>query len=201
MEKQQAELEINMIKKIMEDSRKIVIDDGMGYIIWGILIVIGLLGTYFSILFREYNYIMWLWIAAIGAGWVYTIIVHAKRGHREKVKTFAGKILGALWFSSGVAMTIVGFIGAGSGSFGPYTISPLMSVILGTAYFVTGVIYGQNWLRNLSIGWWLGAIITFIWTGMNSLLIFAFMMIVLQIIPGIILFKKFKKEFQANLNG
>jgi hypothetical protein len=74
MEKQQAESEISMIKKIMDDSRKIVIDDGKGYIIWGILIVIGLFGTYFSVLYKVYHYIMWLWIAVIGAGWIYTII-------------------------------------------------------------------------------------------------------------------------------
>jgi hypothetical protein len=201
MEKQQAELEINMIKKIMDDSRKIVIDDGKGYIIWGILIVIGLLGTYFSILYRTYHYIMWLWIVAIGAGWVYTIIVQAKRGHKKKAQTLAGKILGALWFSCGIAMTMIGFLGTASGAIGAYTISPMMAVILGIAYFVTGVIYGQGWLRNLSIGWWLGAVITFIWSGMNSLLVFVFMMAALQILPGIILYKKFKKEFQTNLNG
>jgi hypothetical protein len=201
MEKQKAELEISMIKQIMDDSKKIVVDDGKGYIIWGILIVIGLLGTYFSILSKHYYYIGWLWIISIGIGWVYTIIVHAVKDHKKKVKTFAGKILGALWFSCGVAMTIVGFVGAGSNSYGPYTISPLMAVILGIAYFVTGVIYGQPWVRNLSIGWWIGAVVIFIWKDMNSLLVFAGMMIMFQIIPGIILYTKFKKEYLANLNG
>jgi hypothetical protein len=201
MEKQQAELEINMIKQIIDDSKKIVIDDGKGFIIWGVLIVIGLLGTYFFIPLRLYEYISWLWITVIGIGWVYTIIIHAVKDHKKKVKTFAGKILGALWFSCGVSMTIVGFIGTGSGSYGAYTISPLMSVILGIAYFVTGIIYGRAWVRNLAIGWWIGAIVTFIWTGMYSLLVFAVMMIMLQVIPGIILYSKFKNEYQTNLNG
>jgi hypothetical protein len=201
MEKQQAELEINMIKQIIDDSKKIVIDDGKGFIIWGVLIVIGLLGTYFFVPLRLYEYISWLWITVIGIGWVYTIIIHAVKDHKKKVKTFAGKILGALWFSCGVSMTIVGFIGTGSGSYGAYTISPLMSVILGIAYFVTGIIYGRAWVRNLAIGWWIGAIVTFIWTGMYSLLVFAVMMIMLQVIPGIILYSKFKNEYQTNLNG
>jgi hypothetical protein len=201
MEKQQAELEINMIKQIIDDSKKIVVDDGKGFIIWGVLIVIGLLGTYFFIPLRLYEYISLLWIAVIGIGWVYTIIIHAVKDHKKKVKTFAGKILGALWFSCGVSMTIVGFVGTGTGSYGAYTISPLMSVILGIAYFVTGIIYGRAWVRNLAIGWWIGAIVTFIWTGMYSLLVFAVMMIALQVIPGIILYSKFKNEYQANLNG
>ena len=198
MEKHNAELEISMIKQIMDDSKKIVVDDGKGYIIWGALIVIGLLGTYFLILGKLYEYIGWLWIASIGAGWVYTIIIHAVKGHKKKVRTFAGKILGAVWFSCGITMTIVGFVGTGTGSFGAYTISPMMSVILGIAYFVTGVINGQGWVRNLAAGWWIGAIVTFIWTGINSLLVFAGMMVVLQIIPGIVLYSKFKKEYQAD---
>lgn len=201
MEKQQAELEISMIKQIMDDSKKIVVDDGKGYIIWGILIVIGMLGTYFLILSGLYNYIGWLWIASIGAGWLYTLIKYAVGDHKKKVQTFAGKILGAVWLSSGISMTIVGFVGTGSGSYGAYTISPLISVILGIAYFVTGVIYGQPWVRNLSAGWWIGSIATFIWSGRNSLLLFAVLMILLQIIPGIILYSKFKKEYQVKLNG
>lgn len=197
MEKHNAELEISMIKQIMDDSKKIVVDDGKGYIIWGVLIVIGLLGTYFLILSRLYSYIGWLWITSIGAGWIYTIIVNAVKGHKKKVRTFAGKILGALWFSCGISMTIVGFVGTGTGSYGAYIISPLMAVILGVAYFVTGFIYGMAWVRNLAVGWWIGAIVTFIWTGMYSLLVFAGMMIALQIIPGIIMYSKFKKEYQA----
>jgi len=201
MEKQQAESEISMIKQIMDDSKRIVVDDGKGYIIWGALIVIGLLGTYFLILSKLYNYIGWLWIVVIGSGWIFTIIINVVKGHKKKVRTFAGKILGALWFSCGITMTIVGFVGTGSGSFGAYTISPMMAVILGIAYFVTGVIYGLPWVRNIAAGWWIGAIVTFIWSGMYSLLVFAGMMIVLQIIPGIILYSKFKKEYQAKLNG
>ena len=194
MEKQQAELEINMIKQIMDDSKKIVVDDGKGYIIWGILIVIGLVGTYILIQSRLYEFIGWLWVASIGAGWVYTIFKHVISGHKKKVRTFAGKILGALWFSCGITMTLIGFVGTGTGSYGAYTISPLMAVVLGIAYFVTGIIYGQPWVRNLAAGWWLGAVATFIWSGMYSLLVFAGMMIVLQIIPGIILYSKFNKE-------
>jgi len=201
MEKQQAELEISMIKQIMEDSKKIVVEDGKGYITWGILVVIGMLGTYFLILDRLFSYIGWLWIATIGLGWIYTFASSFRKNPEKKVRTFAGKILGAVWVSCGIAMTMVGFVGTASGAIGAYTISPMMAVILGIAYFVTGIVYGLPWVRNLAIGWWIGAIVTFFWSGMNSLLAFAAMMIAFQIIPGIILYSKFKKEYRINVNG
>ncbi len=170
MEKQQAELEINMIKQIMDDSRKIVVDDGKGYIIWGILIVIGLLGTYFLILEKLSNYIGWVWLGSIGLGWIYTLLKHFRKTYRKRVQTFAGKILGAVWLSCGIAMTMIGFVGTGTGAIGAYSISPMMSVILGVAYFVSGIVYGQPWIKNLAYGWWAGAIATFILTGRESLI-------------------------------
>lgn len=201
MEKQQAELEINMIKKIMEDSRKIVVNDGLGFIIWGVLVLIGLLSTYYIILSKQYAYSLWVWVVLIGGGWAYTFIYYWKKERKQKVKTLAGKILGGLWISAGVAMSLIGFAGSLTGFIGGYQISPLLSVILGIAYFVSGIVYGQLWIRNLSIGWWAGAVVMFIWPGLHTLLIFAGMMAFLQIIPGIVLYSKFKKEYQPINNG
>jgi hypothetical protein len=117
MEKQQAELEINMIKKIMDDSRKIVIDDGIGYIVWGVLVMIGHLATYYAIMEKMYNYIGWIWIILIGAGWVYSIVVNIRKEARRKVKTMAGKILGGVWISAGISMTVIGFAAGNRGSY------------------------------------------------------------------------------------
>lgn len=201
MEKQQAELEINMIKKIMEDSRKIVIDDGIGYIVWGILVLMALLSTYFSIISKQYTYIPWVWIVLMGCGWVYTIIHYWRKESKSKVKTFAGKILGGLWISVGIAMSLVGFAAPFTRSVASYAISPLISIVLGIAYFVSGIVYGQPWIRNLAIGWWAGALLMLVWPGLHTLLIFAGMMTLLQILPGIILYRKFKKDYQPEING
>jgi hypothetical protein len=201
MEKQQAELEINMIKKIMEDSRRIVIDDGVGYIIWGVLVMAGLIATYAAIISHNYQYIPWAWIILMGGGWIYTIIINVKKERRRKIRTFAGKILGGLWISSGIAMTIIGFAGPGTGAISGYAVSPMISIVLGVAYFVSGIVYSQPWIRNLAIGWWAGAVLMLLWPGSYTLLVFAAMMALLQVLPGIILYHKFKKEYKPNKNG
>ena len=201
MEKQQAELEINMIKKIMDDSRRIVTDDGVGYIIWGVLVIAGLLSTYFAITFEKYNYILWAWVILIGGGWIYTIVINVKKDRNRKVRTLAGKILGGLWVSAGIAMTLIGFIGTSTGAIRGYAISPMMSIVLGIAYFVSGIVYSQPWIRNLAIGWWAGAVLMMLWPGSYTLLVFAAMMALLQVLPGIILYLKWKKEYKPNTNG
>jgi len=42
----QAEIELSFIKKVIEDSKKITVDNGMGFILWGILGVAGIILTY-----------------------------------------------------------------------------------------------------------------------------------------------------------
>ena len=50
MEKNQAELELSVIKKIMEDSRNVVMDNGIHYIFWGIIVTAALLVNYIMLL-------------------------------------------------------------------------------------------------------------------------------------------------------
>jgi hypothetical protein len=198
METKQAELEITLIKKMMEDSRKIIVCDGKDYIVWGCLVLIGLVGTYISIT-MEISYVVgWLWIIVIGIGWIYSLVIHWFISAKDRVHTLAGKILGGISISCGIAMTLIGFLGTYSGALEEWGISPMMSIVLGVAYFVSGIIYGQPWVKYLSFGWWGGAIVMFLFPGMHILLIFAAMMILFQIIPGIIFYIKWKKELKVN---
>ncbi len=193
MNEQQALQDLSYIKEIMRDSRKAFVDNGIGYIVWGIIIVLGLLSTYFFVIYDVEAYGL-NWIILVTIGWIFSIVGAKKEREKKKAATFAEKILGAVWFSAGVAMTIIGFLGPISGAIRDVFISPVISIILGMAYFVSGFIYGAKWITLLSLGWWAGAILMFFWPGMQVFWIMIFMMISLQIIPGIILYKQAKAE-------
>ena len=60
------------IRQIMNDSKNIIIDNGMGFVIWGILVVIGLTITYAKIQFEWLIDTRIVWAVLIGAGWLYT---------------------------------------------------------------------------------------------------------------------------------
>ncbi|MCX7878150.1 MAG: hypothetical protein N2510_05840, partial [Ignavibacteria bacterium] len=61
------------------------------------------------------------------------------------------------------------------------------------SYSVSGEIQQMNWFKFISLGWWSGGILLFIFPGLHSLLVFAVMMICFQLIPGVILYRRFKK--------
>ena len=185
--------ELAFIKNIISQSRKSFALNGKPYIFWGILIVIGLFLEYIrGIDLIEFNYMFIVWILLIAIGWGYAYVDSRKHKRESPSRTLAGKILGGMWLACGISMTIVGFLGTISGAIKGVYVSPVLSLILAIAYFLTGIIYDYKWQRNLSIGWWLGAIFMFFFPGEHTVLIMALMMIFLQIVPGIILLNKVK---------
>ncbi len=200
METRQAELELSLIKKMMDDSRKISLDNGWHFIYWGSLVTAALLINYILIITRSSpDYIGWMWFIMMIGGAIAGGILEKRHEKKKQVHTIAGRIIGSLWFASGIAMFIYGFLGSVSGGYNPVYICPVISTSLGISYYTSGEIQQIRLLKNIAFGWWAGAILLFFLPGIHTLLIFAIMMICFQIVPGIMLNKKFKKDIEAEL--
>ena len=196
----QAELELSVIKKIMEDSRNIVCNNGWHYIFWGIIVSTALIANYILLLMKSADYyIGWMWFALMIGAAITGSIYERRADKKRRVKTFAGELLGSLWFSGGIAMFMFGFIGTISGAYNPIYICPVISTVLGVTFYVSGEIQQLKWQKNLSYGWWAGAILLFFVPSIHTLIIFAAMMIFLQVVPGIIMNRKWKKEMNTVL--
>ena len=201
METKQAELELTVIKKIMEDSRRINLDNGIHYIFWGVLVTFALIINYILLITKtNMNYIGLIWFVLMISGAIIDGIIGRRQNKKAKVHTYAGNILGALWIASGIAMFMFGFLGTVTKAYNPIFISPIISVSLGVSFFTSGAIQQINWLRNIAFGWWIGAVFMFIFPSVHTLLIFAIMLICLQVIPGIILNKKSKEYISEDEN-
>ena len=195
METKNAELELSLIKKMMEDSRRLNIDNGIHYIFWGILVTIALLINYTMLLLKvPGNYIGLAWFILMLSGALIDGIIGRRQSKSSNVTTFTSRIMGSLWFASGIAMFMYGFLGVISKAYNPLFICPIISTSLGISYFTSGAIQQIKWLQNISFGWWAGAAFMFIFPSVHTLLIFAVMMICLQVIPGLILNKKSKQD-------
>ncbi len=185
--------ELLFIKKVITDSQKIVVDNGMGYIIWGVITALGMIGGYIKFkLDLPFNYV-WIWTVLIPMGWLFSYFYYYKK-RPNKVDTFAGRILGNLWFSFGVCLSIVGFGGYFSGAIRGENIASIMAVIMGGAFYLSSTIYGSGWYKLLGVTWWLGGILLFFVVNENQFLIFAGLMIFCQILPGIISYRKYKAQ-------
>ncbi len=91
-------------------------------------------------------------------------------------------------------MMITGFIATTSGALKGVYVFPVLCIILGIAFYVSSFLHNEKWMKLLSLGWWVGAIIMFYFPSIHIILIFAAMMTFFQIIPGLFFYNKYKKE-------
>jgi hypothetical protein len=188
--------ELLFIKKVIQDSRKIVADNGMGFIVWGVLVAIGMLFGYVRFKFLpnlQFDYI-WAWVILIGAGWVFSYFNYYRKPEC-KVSTFAGRILGTLWFSFGISMSVVGFGGYFSGAIRGDYISSIIAITLGAAYYISSVLYEWKALKLVGLLWWVGGFAMFYIHDATQFLFMAFLIIFGQVVPGIITYRKYKAQF------
>lgn len=188
-----AEDELQIIKKIVQDSRNAVADKGWHYIYWGVIVTLTLLTNYLMVLNRvSMNSQGMLWFVTMISASIAEMIITKRIEKDEKEKTFSGKLLSVLWGLSGACMFMFGFVGTLSGAYNPVSIFPMISSVLGAAYFISGTIQQVKWLKFIAFCWWIGALFMFLQPGIHSMLIFAGMLVIFQIIPGFILYSKWK---------
>ncbi len=196
MDEKTALEELQFIRKIVDEGKRSVVYNGKDYIFWGIIVIAGMMATFIAHMNHLYfNYFL-IWVVLIPIGWAYSL--YNRREHKIKFpSTYAGKLIAAVWGSAGIAMTIIGFIGTSSGTIKPMAISPILSIIMGAAYYISGKIVDIKWISMLSLGWWIGGIVLLYVTNVYSFLIMALLMLFFQTIPGIIIYKNYKEEMAA----
>jgi len=191
-----AEQELTMIRKIMQDSQKKILADGRPFIAWGVAFAIATGVTYFA---ATQNISMgpWIWYVAMAVAGIYTI--YAVVNSRNLPETFASRIIGTIWGACGGAIGIVATAGGISHSVSGEGLLMIISIILGIAYLISGVVYGLPWIRNLAFGWWAGGIAIGFINSYHVLGIYLFMLVAFEVVPGIILYRRAKQSQDVQL--
>ena len=184
--------ELQFIKKVIEESKRSIVYNGMDYIIWGALVIIGMLSTYsLAVSGIRFNF-LYVWLMLIPIGWGFSFY-NRKYCTGKSPKTITTKAIGAVWFGAGICMTLVGFGGPVLGGMHGMFISPVLAIICGGGYFVAGRILDSKPTTYLSLGWWIGGIILFMVHSINQMLIMSALMLFFQTIPGILVYRKYKR--------
>ncbi|MBN2829364.1 MAG: hypothetical protein JXR56_03465, partial [Candidatus Cloacimonetes bacterium] len=138
-------------------------------------------------------YFMFMWGGLILIGWLIAMfgIKRQKSGSRAK-------LLGSIWMATGISLSMIPFLGVISGLLSAKGIAPVLSCVLGTAYYITGALNEYKWMKLVALGWWIGAVVLFLWTACENYLLFSMMMILLQVLPGIKMNKLWKEQNKSN---
>jgi hypothetical protein len=192
--------ELQYIRKIIDDSRAAFVEDGKPYIMWGLIVAIGMGFTYFSALTQRDIGVGWAWLVLVLFGWGSIIYyMFQKKKQPARARSFVDRIQGSIWGACGgtlglALILILNFPHSGNAPQldSIYTCF-VASLILGIAYFLSGIANDLNWLRNVGFAWWAGAIVMYLWPTVHVLGIYAGMLLLFQVVPGIILQRRYKR--------
>lgn len=196
MEKQQAQEDLQFIRRMLDETRRTVVDNGMHYINWSVMPALGILGTYIVGLTQSPSaYIFWIWTAVVTIGWIISLLIGMK-GERKRTPNFAERILTAVWVGAGITMTITAFAGMISEAFSPQAIPALIATIMGIPFLISGMAYDLKWFKSLAAVWWIAGIIFFFWNSFHTLAALGLLMILCQTIPGIYLYRSYGSQYK-----
>ncbi len=197
--------ELQYIRKIIDDSRASFVEDGIPYIIWGLLVAAGMIVSYISSLTERDLYAGYIWIGLVLFGWgsmIYYVIKQRRAPARPKsiLDRIQSSIWGACGGTLGLGLILVLMFqhGANDPQMNPYYALFVTSLIVGIGYFLSGVVHDLKWLRNISFAWWAGAVAMYLWPSVHMIGLYAAMIILFQVVPGIILQRRYRRMVAAS---
>lgn len=175
------------IRQVMEQTRRYTLIKGDYFIVWGLLICLWLSSNAIALLMHRSLPVFELLALVIIVGWAHTLWANRQATRYEPVAGYAGRMVGLTWAACGICMMLVIFVGIPFGGVNPASLGGIMAVFMGLGVFMTGVLSGMTWFRNLGLGWWAGAVALFTVHGIVGLWIGPVLLLVLFMAPGVVL--------------
>lgn len=187
---QRAADDLALIRQLMEEGRRAVVDRGKHFMIWGGVSAVGLAGTYLSVVGWLGVGPQWVWVPLVVVGWVLSAVVGRRDARRLRVQTAGARLLARSWLGTGVVLTLVAASGLFGGVVSHLALPGLVSVVMGGAVLATSELTGEGWLVWAAAGWWAGGGLMLFVPGLYTLGLMAAMVIALMVVPGVVLYDR-----------
>jgi uncharacterized membrane protein len=183
---------IVVIQSMIETAKNQFSENGHLYLIWGWVIFVCSVGQFvlLNVFHSEYNYIVWFlpWLA-----FIYQIFYLRKKVRRQRIKTYADRILGFVWISFFILLMLFGFILGQELQHDYYKlICPVSLALYGMPTLLSGIILRFRPLIYGAVGCWVLSIGSLYTPYEYQLLFLSAAMIIAWIIPGYMLRARYK---------
>lgn len=194
MTEDDAREDLQIIKTMLEKTRKTTAESGTLFIVWGVLISLALIGNFVLGSLKLYRWEWLNWIAMSVVGWVVTVIFSIRRQRSEKVTTYFQISARHIYFSCGVGFLLVGLIFPAIGVYSYAAITILIAAVSGILFFALAGVFDWPLFRWLGLFWWLGAV-GMSFAGENlRILIYTGLFIAGFLIPSVLIRAKYRRD-------
>ena len=193
-EKFSPEQSLQVIQSMIEKAKNQYSENGHLYLLWGWVVLVCSIAQFVLLKIVEYekHYLVWMvcWLAVI-----YQFFYLRKQQRQQRVKTYADRMIGFIWFSFIILMMLVGFsLGYTTGEHYYKLFSPVFLAMYGVPTFLSGISLQFRPLVIGGIGCWVLSVLAHFIPYEYQLLLLSAAMIIAWIIPGYMLQKKYKQQ-------
>lgn len=199
MDKNQLQDDISFIRNMIDNNRRALVDNGITYISIGIYVFTGVIVTFILNTngIRNAEPVIWLILMALLI--VFNFTIQRKFQKKQAKKTFALKVFTSTWTACGTPIFIVSVLYLTTGCISATSLFIIVSSILGIGYFLTGIINELKFMTVSAFVWWLGTVAAILWKYVGEeyqlSLLFAVLIFILEIVPGLVIYKKWKRIY------
>lgn len=187
MHAERAQEDLAMIRRLLEEGRREVVDRGKHFIIWGVIPAVGAALTYAYVAGAGVPHPGWIWGGAMLVGWGLSLVVGWRDSRGARVHTFGRRLLSVVWVAAAVSLTLIGAAGIAGVVLGHESLPGVLSAVMGAPVLVTMLLTGERWLGLVAAGWWIGGAVMLFVPGRYALLLLAVMGLLLMAVPGAVL--------------
>ena len=183
-----------VIQSMIDTARNRFSENGHLYLLWGWVVFVCSIAQFILLYYYKYpqHYMVWM---LTWAAFIYQTIYLIRSKKKEKVKTYADRIVGFIWMVFVVMMFLFGFLfGREMGDDYYRMISPGFLALYGMPTFLSGIVLRFRPLIVGGISCWILSIASNYIPYDFQLLLLATAMITAWIIPGYLLRMRYKKE-------
>lgn len=188
-----AQNELELIKRMVAESRTSTARAGDIYLVWGVGVLAALAGQWWmSALHPALQWVPWLAAGAICA--LYSFAASFFRRGDRRVVNFSTRVARRLWGVLAVAIWGMALLGGMSGSVEPAAVLPIVALMIGIGMAATGALFRADLFTWAGWLWLVGGLAAFFVAFEFQLLIFAGLDVLGYIVPGIYLMARERRR-------
>ncbi len=187
------EQSLKVIQSMIEKAKNQFSENGHLYLLWGWVVFVCSVSQFIllKIVGYEKHYYVWMlcWVAVI-----YQFIYLFRQKRKQKLRTYADKMIGFIWLSFFALMVLIGFSIGGLEEGHYELIGPVFLAMYGVPTFLSGLVLQFRPLILGGIGCWVLSVLANFIPYEYQLLLLSAAMVIAWIIPGYILSRKYKQQ-------
>jgi hypothetical protein len=186
--------QLDMISAIVQDSRLLLEDNCVPYVVWGGTVFLGTLCSFVFTVINMQRYLAFLWIG-LSCIALFAVLVYSRKEEKQRVSYLSGRI--HVWLWSSIGLTSCGLVLYAV--LFPQSISvsigmAVVCILVGIGYIVTGVLAEYRLLLFFGIGWIGGGFSCFLLPVYLASALTGSLAFLFEFIPGIVILLRKRKH-------